>query len=181
VGLACPLHKRVCLPAFAGAPALALALPCGGGLAVDASARCLSQSERVGHCVQVPGRVAVAGSSSARPRCVRMAEERVSGSGSDGSDRRAGPRGAVVRDIPLRDIARPLAGTRTNDSAKVERLMESIREEGQKMPIDVLDVEGRYYGFNGCHRFEACQRLGRETIKCRIYKATREILRRQMM
>ena len=40
-------------------------------------------------------------------------------------------------------------------------LMQSIKEEGLHEPIDVLEVEGQYYGFSGCHRFEAHQRLGR--------------------
>ena len=35
-------------------------------------------------------------------------------------------------------------------------------------PIDVLEVDGRYYGFSGCHRYEAHVKLGRETIRCRV-------------
>jgi len=42
--------------------------------------------------------------------------------------------------------------------------MESIAAIGQQEPIDVLEVDGKYYGFLVCHRFEACQRLGKETI-----------------
>lgn len=47
--------------------------------------------------------------------------------------------------------------------------------------IDVLLVEGQYYGFSGCHRFEAHQRLGLPTIRCRVRKATREVLKMHMM
>jgi uncharacterized ParB-like nuclease family protein len=36
--------------------------------------------------------------------------------------------------------------------AKVAALMASIQEIGLQEPIDVLLVEGRYYGFSGCHR-----------------------------
>lgn len=43
-------------------------------------------------------------------------------------------------------------------------------------PIDVLEVDGRYYGFSGCHRYEAHVKLGRETIKCRVIKATKQAL-----
>ena len=32
--------------------------------------------------------------------------------------------------------------------------MLSIEEVGLKEPIDVLEVEGNYYGFSGCHRYE---------------------------
>jgi len=45
----------------------------------------------------------------------------------------------------------------------------------------VLLVEGRYYGFSGCHRYEAHQRLGTPTVRCRVRKASREILRMHMM
>jgi hypothetical protein len=47
--------------------------------------------------------------------------------------------------------------------------------------IDVLLVDGSYYGFSGCHRFEAHQRLGVPTIRCRVRKASKEILRMHMM
>ena len=43
-------------------------------------------------------------------------------------------------------------------------------------PIDVLEVEGLgYFGFSGCHRFEAHQRLGKETIVCKVRKANRQV------
>ena len=80
-----------------------------------------------------------------------------------------------VQEIPLSQIRRPLY--RENDANKVARLMESIKEIGQTEPIDVLEVDGQYYGFSGCHRFEACQRLGKETILCRVRKAPRSVLR----
>jgi uncharacterized ParB-like nuclease family protein len=49
------------------------------------------------------------------------------------------------------------------------------------LQIDVLLVDGQYYGFSGCHRFEAHQRLGLPTIKCRVRKASQQILRMHMM
>lgn len=83
-----------------------------------------------------------------------------------------------VQEIPLRQIHRPLP--RENDQTKVAALMESIREIGQQEPIDVLEVDGKYYGFSGCHRYEACQRLGKETILARVRKAPRSVLRMHM-
>ncbi|MCJ8282210.1 MAG: sulfiredoxin [Rivularia sp. ALOHA_DT_140] len=80
-----------------------------------------------------------------------------------------------VEEIPLNQIIRPLP--RQNDPKKVEDLMKSIAAIGQQEPIDLLEVEGKYYGFSGCHRFEACQRLGRETIKAKIRKAPRSVLK----
>jgi sulfiredoxin len=80
-----------------------------------------------------------------------------------------------VREIPLNQIRRPLP--RTNDQEKVKALMESIAEIGQKEPIDVLEVDGQYYGFSGCHRYEACQRLGKETILAKVRKAPQSVLK----
>jgi uncharacterized ParB-like nuclease family protein len=82
---------------------------------------------------------------------------------------------ARVQEISLNQIRRPLP--RENDQEKVKALMESIAAIGQQEPIDVLEVEGQYYGFSGCHRFEACQRLGKETILARVRKAPRSVLK----
>lgn len=79
-----------------------------------------------------------------------------------------------IEEIPIRSIRRPLY--RENDQTKVAALMESIQQEGLREPIDVLEVEGQYYGFSGCHRFEACTRLGHETIRCRVRRAPRSVL-----
>lgn len=83
-----------------------------------------------------------------------------------------------IKDIPLKEIHRPLP--RQTDSNKVKQLMESIALVGLKEPIDVLEVEGQYYGFSGCHRFEAHQRLGEETIKCRVRQAPLSVLKRHL-
>jgi sulfiredoxin len=80
-----------------------------------------------------------------------------------------------VQEIPLRLINRPLY--RQNDQAKVQALMQSIQEIGLQEPIDVLEVEGKYYGFSGCHRYEACQRLGLETIRCNVRRAPKSVLK----
>jgi len=83
-----------------------------------------------------------------------------------------------IENIPLKQIRRPLY--RQNDQAKVAALMESIQEIGLQEPIDVLEVDGQYYGFSGCHRYEACTRLGYETIRCRVRKAPRSILQKHL-
>lgn len=80
-----------------------------------------------------------------------------------------------IEEIPIQKIRRPLF--RQNDQAKVAALMESIQAEGLREPIDVLEVEGEFYGFSGCHRFEACSRLGHETIRCRVRRAPRSVLK----
>lgn len=83
-----------------------------------------------------------------------------------------------VEEIPLNQIRRPLP--RKNSQEKVAALMESIEKEGLHEPIDVLEVDGQYYGFSGCHRYEAHQRLGKETIKCRVRKAPRAVLQKHL-
>lgn len=80
-----------------------------------------------------------------------------------------------IQEIPIREIRRPLY--RENDQAKVKALMESIAEIGLQEPIDVLEVDGQYYGFSGCHRYEACTRLGHETIRCRVRRAPKSVLK----
>ena len=81
--------------------------------------------------------------------------------------------------LPLDQIRRPLQ--RSLDEAKVAALMASIAAEGQKEPIDVLEVDGQLWGFNGCHRWAAHERLGRNTIRARIRRATPQVLRMHLM
>ena len=80
-----------------------------------------------------------------------------------------------IEEIPIQSIRRPLF--RQNDPAKVAALMESIQEIGLQEPIDILEVEGQYYGFSGCHRYEACTRLGHETIRCNVRRAPKSVLK----
>ncbi|CAL9080563.1 unnamed protein product, partial [Musa acuminata var. zebrina] len=88
--------------------------------------------------------------------------------------------GPAILELPLNKIRRPLMRTRANDPEKVKELMESIRQIGLQEPIDVLEVDGVYYGFSGCHRFEAHQRLGLPTIRCKVRRGTKETLRRKI-
>ncbi|CAN8313793.1 unnamed protein product [Cochlearia groenlandica] len=85
--------------------------------------------------------------------------------------------GPVIVELPMEKIRRPLMRTRSNDQNKVKELMDSIREIGLQVPIDVIEVDGAYYGFSGCHRYEAHQKLGLPTIRCKIRKGTKETLR----
>jgi sulfiredoxin len=83
-----------------------------------------------------------------------------------------------IQEIPINQIRRPLF--RQNSQEKVKDLMASISEIGLQEPIDVLEVEGQFYGFSGCHRYEACLRLGHETILCRVRRAPRSVLQRHL-
>ncbi|MEB3317102.1 MAG: sulfiredoxin [Cyanobacteriota bacterium] len=80
-----------------------------------------------------------------------------------------------VTTLPLASIRRPLQ--RSLDEAKVAALMDSIAREGQKEPIDVLEVAGQLWGFNGCHRVAAHERLGLTTIRARVRQANADTLR----
>ncbi|XP_059625316.1 sulfiredoxin, chloroplastic/mitochondrial [Cornus florida] len=88
--------------------------------------------------------------------------------------------GPVIVEIPLDRIRRPLMRTRANDPHKVKDLMDSISQIGLQVPIDVLEVDGVYYGFSGCHRFEAHQRLGLPKIRCKVRRGTKETLRHHL-
>jgi sulfiredoxin len=81
--------------------------------------------------------------------------------------------------VPLAAIRRPLE--RALDEAKVAVLMESIAAEGLREPIDLLEVDGQLWGFNGCHRVAAHERLGRTTIRARVRRANREVLRMHLI
>ena len=91
---------------------------------------------------------------------------------------------ASVRELAVKAIRRPLHGARPGgyDQDKIAWLASSIAEVGLLEPIDVLEVDMEdgttaYYGFSGCHRYEAHVRLGKETILCRVRKATKATLR----
>ena len=71
-----------------------------------------------------------------------------------------------VETVKIDDIIRPF--NTQLDEDKMEYLMNSIIQEGLKEPIDLLENNGRLYGFNGCHRYTAHRRLGYETIEARI-------------
>ncbi|XP_031391654.1 sulfiredoxin, chloroplastic/mitochondrial [Punica granatum] len=88
--------------------------------------------------------------------------------------------GPVILELPLDKIRRPLMRTRANDPNKVKELMDSIEEIGLQVPIDVLEVDGAYYGFSGCHRYEAHRRLGLPTIRCKVRRGTKETLRHHL-
>ena len=75
-----------------------------------------------------------------------------------------------VDTVPLASVRRPLQ--RFLDDQKVEDLMASICEEGLQEPIELLEVNGKLWGFNGCHRVAAHERLGMSTIRARIRQAT---------
>ena len=75
-----------------------------------------------------------------------------------------------VDTVALASVRRPLQ--RFLDEDKVESLMASIRQEGLHEPIDLLEVDGQLWGFNGCHRVAAHERLGLPTIRARIRQAT---------
>ncbi|XP_073025557.1 sulfiredoxin, chloroplastic/mitochondrial isoform X1 [Primulina eburnea] len=89
--------------------------------------------------------------------------------------------GPVILELPLDLIRRPLMRTRANDPQKVKELVQSIGEIGLQVPIDVLEVDGKYYGFSGCHRFEAHQQLGLPTIRCKVRRGTKETLSRMAL
>lgn len=69
-------------------------------------------------------------------------------------DWQADPLSALCRQQAVHIIDSSHCMLTNADEEKVQALMKSIQEIGLHEPIDVLEVEGNYYGFSGCHRFE---------------------------
>ena len=51
--------------------------------------------------------------------------------------------------VPIEAINRPHESL--IDEGKVVDLMKSISEIGLLEPVDLIEFEGKLYGFNGCH------------------------------
>ena len=75
------------------------------------------------------------------------------------------------RDIPIDEIYVPVRRRKTLDPAKAEALAEDILENGQKVPIQVRQVKGRFVLGEGLHRLEACISLGEEKIPAYLVQA----------
>ena len=81
--------------------------------------------------------------------------------------------------VPIESINRPHESVIDED--KVAKLMSSISEIGLQEPVDLIEFEGRYYGFNGCHRYTALMRLGLATIEANIRQVDRATFRLHLM
>ncbi len=66
--------------------------------------------------------------------------------------------------VPIDEIYVPSKRRDEIDPARVEKLAESILEEGLKVPISVRQGKGRYVLVTGLQRLEAMKALGEETI-----------------
>jgi sulfiredoxin len=96
--------------------------------------------------------------------------------------------------IPLNEIRRPIPPVLDHD--KINLMVSTLNcvpmasatcevadiVAGELPPIDVFKVrehgKNYYFAFGGCHRFQAYERLGPESlVKCRILPATRDSLK----
>ena len=83
------------------------------------------------------------------------------------------------RTVKIADINRPHQSVL--DETKVTQLMESISDIGLQQPIDLLEVDGKLYGFNGCHRYTAHKRLGLDTIEANVRQVDRATFKLHLM
>ncbi len=75
-----------------------------------------------------------------------------------------------LKHIPLHEIDEPPLPMRARmNEAKLTELMNSIVNIGQRAPIEVKLVDGRYQINSGHRRFIAMQRLGRDRIMALVY------------
>lgn len=66
--------------------------------------------------------------------------------------------------IKIEEIYVPAKRRAKVDREKIDRLAESIIDEGLKVPIQVRHDGKRYILVEGLHRLEACRALGEENI-----------------
>ena len=89
-----------------------------------------------------------------------------------------------IYDVPISDIIRPLESA--VDEGKVESLCATILNNPSEVPpVTLLWLEGEsgsnyFFGFGGCHRYNAYKKLGRETIPAILQKSTMTSLRTMM-
>ena len=81
--------------------------------------------------------------------------------------------------VPIESINRPHESVIDED--KVAERMRSISEIGLQEPVDLIEFEGRYYGFNGCHRYTAHILQGLATIEANIRQVDRATFRLHLM
>uniref|UniRef100_K3Y021 sulfiredoxin n=1 Tax=Setaria italica TaxID=4555 RepID=K3Y021_SETIT len=96
------------------------------------------------HASFIPGRGRSA--SGKRSRNLALSASSSNGAAVPSLTSDSDKKGPVIMEIPLDKIRRPLMRTRANDPVKVQELMDSIRVIGLQVPIDVLEVDGVYYG-----------------------------------
>ena len=76
--------------------------------------------------------------------------------------------------LNIEDIYVPTKRRQTLDSEKVNKIAESMLEEGQRTPILVRRDDQRLVLVEGLQRLEACRSLGEETIVGLIVQARRK-------
>lgn len=82
----------------------------------------------------------------------------------------------VIADVPLSVITRPLDSP--VDDAKVCSLVDTLRTDPDAVPpITLLWITGElggqyYFSFGGCHRFTAHKKMGAETVRAVLQRAT---------
>ena len=81
--------------------------------------------------------------------------------------------------VKLSDINRPHQSV--IDGSKLSQLMASIDEIGLQEPIDLLEIDGKLYGFNGCHRYTAHKCLGMEYIEANVRSVDRATFKLHLM
>jgi ParB-like chromosome segregation protein Spo0J len=81
----------------------------------------------------------------------------------------------LMRDetIQIADIYVPTKRRATLNPATVEKIAESMLEEGQRTPILVRKDGDRFVLVEGLHRLEACKSLGETKIKALFVQARR--------
>jgi len=78
----------------------------------------------------------------------------------------------LVKELfPVAQIRVPVKRAKTLDPAKVQKIAESMLEEGQTTPIRVRKSKDGYVLIEGLHRLEALKALGEEMVEGYLVRA----------
>ncbi len=89
-----------------------------------------------------------------------------------------------VYDVAISDIIRPLESVVIE--GKVNSLCSTLlTEPGSVPPVTLLWIQGEsgsnyFFGFGGCHRYNAYKKLGKDTIPAILQRSTLENLKSMM-
>lgn len=74
-----------------------------------------------------------------------------------------------IKEIPIKNILIKKNFRKNIEETDLDEMMQSIKQHGQKLPIDVRPLgKNRYEFISGFRRLRACEKLGHTTVKAMI-------------
>jgi len=80
---------------------------------------------------------------------------------------------SAIKQVKISDIIIPeVRNTSVFDADIAQEFVESVRTEGIKVPVTLMNVEGKLYLIDGLHRIQVAKELGMETVPAIIKVGT---------